>query len=424
MNRTRWIFVGILVVALLIVGIALLVRALNSDEPGTQTGEVAPITVDRPASLTVRVLTSLPVEPWVRSAAETYNATQPKQDGIPVRVEVVAMDGLTALGRWDRNEFGALEAGVRREDLSAAQLAELSDFPTVWIPESRYLVELANAAYKERLGQDVFLTDGEYRARPIATSLFTWGIYETRARVLQTKFGEISWQTIHDAAVAKGGWPELGGDPAWGYFKLVVPNPKKNVGGLHAMIAAAGEYFGRTEITVEDITNPQFQQWLKELMGSVTDFSSASAYTAEDFALFGYSVGDGGQLLESDLLQNMQGILTRWEDPLNLYYPRYVTWFDFPYSVWVGPETTALEKNAALTFQRYLLGDDQQQVALVYGLRPANPRVPMDANAESLFVKWQARGVEPVVPRADAMRNPDREVLLSLLRWFELNVAD
>jgi len=159
-------------------------------------------------------------------------------------------------------------------------------------------------------------------------------------------------------------------------------------------------------------------------MGSVTDFSSASAYTAEDFALFGYSVGDGGQLLESDLLQNMQGILTRWEDPLNLYYPRYVTWFDFPYSIWVGQETTALEKNAALAFQRYLLSDAQQQKALSYGLRPANPSVPLDATADSLFVKWRARGVESVVPRADAMRNPDREVLLALLRWFELNVAD
>lgn len=424
MNRTRWIFAGIIVAALVIVGVALAVRALNAPETGAGASEPAPIMVDRPASLTVRVLTSLPVEPWVRSAAEAYNATQPTQDGIPVRVEVIAMDGLTALGRWDRNEFGALEAGVRREDLAPADLAALSDFPTVWIPESRYLVELANAAYKGRLGQDVFLTDGEYRARPIATSLFTWGIYETRAQVLQSHFGEISWQTIHDAAVAPGGWPGLGGDPAWGYFKLVVPNPNKNVGGLHAMIAAAGEYFGRTDITVEDVTNPQFQRWLKELMGSVTDFSSASAYTAEDFALFGYSVGDGGQLLESDLLQNMQGILTRWEDPLNLYYPRYVTWFDFPYSIWVGQETTALEKNAALAFQRYLLSDAQQQAALSYGLRPANPSVPLDATADSLFVKWQARGVESVVPRADAMRNPDREVLLALLRWFELNVAD
>jgi hypothetical protein len=43
---------------------------------------------------------------------------------------------------------------------------------------------------------------------------------------------------------------------------------------------------------------------------------------------------------------------------------------------------------------------------------------------DSLFVKWDERGVETVIPRADAMRNPDRDVLLALLRWFELNVAE
>ena len=153
-------------------------------------------------------------------------------------------------------------------------------------------------------------------------------------------------------------------------FKLVVPNPNKNAGGLAAMIAAAGEYYGRTDIGVEDLTNPEFQAWLEELMGAVTDFSSASAYTAEDFALFGYSVGDGGQLLESDLLQNMQGILTRWDDPLSIYYPQYVTWFDFPFTVWVGPETSALEKNAALEFQRFLLDQAQQEGRVI--LRPAS----------------------------------------------------
>jgi len=29
-----------------------------------------------------------------------------------------------------------------------------------------------------------------------------------------------------------------------------------------------------------------------------------------------------------------------------------------------------------------------------------------------------------VIPRSDAMRNPNRDVLLALLRWFELNVAE
>ncbi|HNT75184.1 MAG TPA: substrate-binding domain-containing protein [Anaerolineae bacterium] len=420
MERTRWIFIGILALVVAIIGVSIGIGWLTKNNNASAGG----LELERPQAITVRVLTALPVEPWVRSAAEQFNASNPMLEGVPIQVEILAMDGLTALGRWDRNEFGALEAGVDVANLTSAQEAALDDFPTVWIPDSRYLVELANASYKERLGRDVFLTDGQYRARPIAISLFTWGIYESRAKVLEAKYGEVSWRTIHDAAIAKGGWPELGGDGGWGYFKLVVPNPNKNAGGLAAMVAAAGEYYGRTDIGVADFTDPAFQTWLKELMGSVTDFSSASAYTAEDFALFGYSVGDGGQLLESDLLQNMQGILNRWDDPLKLYYPRYVTWFEFPFTIWVGPETSALEKNAALEFQKFLLAEEQQKAALVYGLRPANPNVPVDAIPESLFVKWSDRGVEPVVPRSDAMRNPDRDVLLALLRWFELNVAN
>jgi Ca-activated chloride channel family protein len=189
------------------------------------------------------------------------------------------------------------------------------------------------------------------------------------------------------------------------------------------MVAAAGEYYGKTDIDVADVTNPEFQAWLGELMGAVTDVSSASAYTAEDFALFGYSVGDGGQLLESDLMQNMQGIQNRWADPLRIYYPGYVTWFDFPFTIWVGPETSALQKNAALEFQRFLLEDAQQQAALAYGLRPAAPDVPVDATEDSLFVTWGDSGVQPIVPRTSAMRSPDRDTLLALLRWFELNVA-
>jgi hypothetical protein len=417
MNRTRVIFIVIVVAALVIAGVGIYLSQAGGGSAPTA------LTVEKPEAVQVRVLTSLPIEPWVRSAAADFNAGDNNLDGVPIEVEVVAMDGLTALGRWDRNEFGALDAEVRPENLTDAERAQLAGFPTVWIPDSRYLVELANAAYKERLGRDVFLTDGEYRARPIAISLFTWGLYNSRAEVLEQQFGSIDWSSIHDAATTRGGWPELGGDPAWGFFKLVVPNPNKNIGGLAAMIAMAGEYYGRTNISVEDVTNPEFQAWLLELMGAVTDFSSASAYTAEDFALFGYSVGDGGQMLESDLLQNMQGILNRWEDPLRLYYPDYVTWFDFPFAVWVGPETTALQKNAALEFQRFLLSPEQQQKALAYGLRPANPDVPVDASADSLFVRWQEQGVQDVVPRTSAMRSPDRDVLLALLRWFELNVG-
>lgn len=395
MNRTRIIFFAVIAVAIVIVGVGLIARSLApSNNP------IAPAQSNEP--LEVRVVTALPIETWVTEAANQFNTEKHTLDGRLIKVSIVPMDGLTALNRFDSASFDTV--------------------PTAWIPDSRYLVELANAAYKARNGRDVFLTDGEYRAKPIALSLFAWGLYGTRAKALEAKFGQIDWKTIHDAATAAGGWPDLGGDPAWGFFKLVVPNPSKNVGGLAAMVAAAGEYYNKPNITVEDVTNPEFQKWLKELMGSVTAISGASAYTAEDFALLGYSVGDGGQMLESDLLANMGGIANRWQDPLVVRYPKYVTWFDFPFSVWMGSETSAAEKNAALEFQKYLLTKAVQEKAVGYGLRPVNADVTVD-QPDSPFTKWAAAGITPVVQRTSAMRSPDRDVLQALLRWFDLNVA-
>lgn len=394
MKRTRIIFFAILGLAVVLVAAGLIWSQLgNEPEPGE------PETSDEP--LNVHIISALPVADWVQEAASQFNAEQHTLEGRPIHVTVTPMDGLTAKGRYERDEMDPL--------------------PTAWIPDSRYLVELVNAAYKERLGRDVFLTDGEYRARPLAISLLAWGIYQSRAEVLESKYGEISWNTIHDAALAPGGWAELGGENDWGFFKLAISNPRKNISGLQAMVAAAGEYFGKTNISVEDVTDPEFQQWLGEIMGSMSDLSGGT-YTVADLALFGYTTGDAGQLLESDLLVNMYGIQTRWADPLSIVYPEYVTWFDFPFTVWMGPETTALEKNAALEFERYLLSAENQQKALAYGLRPANPEVPVTGEG-SLFDQWAAQGVLSVVPRTTAMRPPDRDVLQALLRWFDLNVA-
>jgi hypothetical protein len=394
MNRTRIIF-------FLIIGLAavIIIGGLIWSQLDREPDPVVPEVGEGP--LEVHVVSALPVADWVQEAAHQFNAEQHTLEGRPIQVTVTPMDGLTAKGRYERDELDPL--------------------PTAWIPDSRYLVELVNAAYKERLGRDVFLTDGEYRARPLGISLLTWGIYDSRAGVLEEGYGDISWNTIHDAAVAPGGWGELGGEPDWGYFKLAISNPRKNISGLAAMVAAAGEYFGKTNISVEDVTDPDFQAWLQEIMSSMSDLSGGT-YTVADLALFGYTTGDAGQLLESDLLVNMQGIQTRWADPLRIVYPEYVTWFDFPFTVWMGPETTALEKNAALEFEEFLLSEGVQQKALAYGLRPANPNVPVTGEG-SLFDQWAAQGVLGVVPRTTAMRSPDRDVLQALLRWFDLNVA-
>jgi len=399
MNRTRIVFFVIIGLAVVIVAAGLILQLFRSSGSGQE-----PTAVPGPSSgetLEVQIVTALPLADWVQEAANQFNTEKRTLEGSPIHVTIIAMDGLAAKQRYDRDEMNPL--------------------PTAWIPENRYLVELVNAAQKERLGRDVFLTDGEYRARPLIISLLAWGMFESRAKVLESKYGAISWQVIHDAAMAPGGWAELGGQGDWGYFKLAIPNPTKNVSGLGAMVAAAGEYYDKTSIAVDDVTNAEFQKWLSEIMSSMSDLSGGN-YTVDDLRLFGYTTGDAGQLLESDLLVNIQGIQTKWNEPLRLVYPKYVTWFDFPFSVWMGPETTALQKNAALEFEKYLLTDEVQKKALAYGLRPANANVPVTGEG-SLFDQWAGQGALGVVPRTTAMRSPDRDVLQALLRWFDLNVA-
>ncbi|MEZ4767542.1 MAG: hypothetical protein R2844_03845 [Caldilineales bacterium] len=57
------------------------------------------------------------------------------------------MDGLSALNKYDRDEFGALPPDADLENLTPDQGRRWSAFSRNLDPDSRYLPELANVAY-------------------------------------------------------------------------------------------------------------------------------------------------------------------------------------------------------------------------------------------------------------------------------------
>jgi len=415
MIRTRLFIVALLSAAVVVVVGILAWRTITGNAVALG---LAPA---RPHVVRIQVITALPVELWVQAAADEFNATGHMAEGAAIEVELIPMDGLVALGKWERNDFAALPADVFLEDLSQEKLEALESFPTAWIADGRFLVEMANASFREQLGRDQFLNDGQYRMRPLASTLLVWGLFRSRGAPLLENLGPPSWSTFHKAAVAPTGWKELGGDPAWGNFKLAINPAGESVGGLAAFVTAAGEYFDRTEILAENVVDPQFGTWLTELMGATTQVRVGARGAAESVALFGYTAGDGGQFLESELLQNMEGIQNRWQEPVLLYYPKLTTWFDFPFAIWAGPETSAVQKEAALAFQSFLLSEGQQRSALEFGLRPADSSPQVSAAERSLFKQWRRLGVEDDVSRVNVMQPLNRELLSALLRQQEMN---
>jgi hypothetical protein len=204
----------------------------------------------------------------------------------------------------------------------------------------------------------------------------------------------------------------MGGNKDWGQFKLVVAHPKRDPAGLTAMVGAAGEYFDKPIVTVKQIKDPRFQKWLSELFDTVVDFSP---FGVENMLLFGRSNGDAGQIVESYLLINMEGLEKRWKQPLEIVYPDPIAWFDFPYAIYMGKETSAEQKQAALYFKEYLLSAGQQASALDFGLRPASAEC---SSSGGLISKWKGRGVLEIIPSASRMRAASSKGLDALAKWY------
>lgn len=178
------------------------------------------------------------------------------------------------------------------------------------------------------------------------------------------------------------------------------------------MVGAAGEYYDKPIVTSDEFQDPSFLKWLSDLLNTVVDFSP---FGVENMLLFGRSNGDVGQIVESYLLANMEGLQKRWKEPLIILYPDPIAWFDFPYAIYMGKETSALEKKAALDFKNFLLSTGQQRSALDLGLRPANPNV---ASTGGLVKRWEGLGVKANIPSASRMRYASRKGLDALSVWY------
>jgi ABC-type molybdate transport system substrate-binding protein len=345
------------------------------------------------ASIDVEIVTALAVEPWVSQAAQTYNDANYTIDGRPVNVEIIPMQGLTALNKWGRGDFDTI--------------------PTAWLAESRIWVDQANVNALDRTGQDIFLAGGRYRAQPVALSPLVWGIWQGAYDALTEHFDTdaISWDELHSAAQADT-WENLSGDPDWGRFKLVVAHPIRDPAGLTAMVGAAGEYYDNPALTADELQSNDFLTWLGDLFDTVVDFSPVGA---ENMLLYGRSNGDAGQLVEAYLLTEMASVESRWGETIQIVYPDPISWFDFPFAIYMGNETSAEEKQAALEFKDYLLSAEQQAIALEYGLRPACPECPTDGG---LIAQWSNVGVLENIPSTSRMRPATIRGLESLTEWY------
>ena len=299
---------------------------------------------------------------------------------------------------------------------AAAAILDGTDKPVLWSPADSLVTNLLAADWSTKTKQQLYPIQGDAAPQPLLLTPLVFAVWEDRAKVLvDASSGQLSWKTIHKAVASPRGWPAIGGKPGWGFVKLGHTDPTRSNSGLQAIALMALEYFGQTSgITVEQLLDPKFQDFLKETEQGVPHFEASTGTFMTDMIRFGPSKYDIAVVYESLAVSQLENAQGRWGS-LHIYYPPVTIWSDHPVALLTGAAwVTPAQRGAAEKLVAFLRSTPVQSTALRFGFRPADPSVPMKSTeGANPFTKMAGFGLSLELP--PAAQPPDGAVVRNLM---------
>ena len=281
----------------------------------------------------------------------------------------------------------------------------------VWSPASSVYKDVFVQEWQDKNNDNPIV-----REEPIALTPMVFVVWDERYQAFVQKYKAMSLQSVSEALKARGGWDEIAHHPEWGVFKFGHTHPNQSNSGLMTIVLAAYSYHHKTkDLTLKDILDVGFQQWLEELERGSTGMSNSTGNMMKEMVLKGPSSYDAIFVYESvaiDYLKNAEG---RWGN-LRVVYPEYNAWADSPYYILNASWSTSDQRKAADTFLNFLLTEAIQKESLNHGFRPANPSVPIKF-ADSPFVLYAGNGIQ--VDLQKICEPPKAEVVNNLLASWQ-----
>ena len=230
------------------------------------------------------------------------------------------------------------------------------------------------------------------------------------------KYGAVTFTTVAKGLGEKAGWSAIADKPEWGLFKLGHTHPNESNSGLATLLLMAYDFTGKTrDLTLKDILDPKFQEWMTAIENAVTGMSSSTGNMMKEMVLKGPSSYDSLFVYESVAIDFMKNAEGRWGE-LRVSYPKRNLWNDNPYYVLDVPWSTARHRKVAEQFLTFLLSASIQQKAIAHGFRPANPQVPVRSTG-SPFVDYEKYGIQQDIGQTCDL--PRSEVINNLLQIWQ-----
>jgi hypothetical protein len=282
----------------------------------------------------------------------------------------------------------------------------------VWSPASSIYRDVLETEWKNKHGGSPILA-----AQNLALTPMVFVMWKPRYDALVKKLGKVTFRTLGEAMNEPEGWGKIGGQPEWGLFKVGHTDPNKSNSGLQALVLMAYEFAGKQRgLTVKDIAERRFQDWLRSFERGITRHGSSLTHSTgtlmEEMVLRGPSQYDCLVVYENLAIDYMEAAIQRWgtEGEFYVAYPNPNAWNEHPYYILDVPWSDERQRKVASDFLGFLMSEPIQRRALEHGFRPGNPAVPVTA-PDSPLVRNQKFGLKiklPVIcepPSADVTKN-------------------
>src|SRR5215210_1658362 len=282
--------------------------------------------------LEISVLYSSELRTWLEPAAQAFNEEKNKLNAQQVQVRLEAMDDGDAM----RN------------------IARGQSTPTAWIPASTIWVNLLNNQWRTSHQSDLLLRSGEYGTTPMVLTPMVFVMYAERADAFIKAKSTVDWQQIQQAVTAPNGWKDLGVTEDWGRVKYSQAKASTSNAGLLSVTLATYSYFNKTGgLTNSDLDIADYQKWIDGLAsGLVSDPPVTAKQQMDQMLLYGESQYDVVSIYESLVAQQIKNAPGRFGEELKVFYPSVNMWSDYPFSILMGDQSTAEQKDAALAFMQ------------------------------------------------------------------------
>jgi hypothetical protein len=287
----------------------------------------------------------------------------------------------------------------------------------VWSPASSAYRDVLETEWRIKHRYSPILS-----AENLALTPMVFVMWKDRHEAFVKSYGKVSFRTVAEALKQTEGWGGIANKPEWGLFKFGHTDPNKSNSGLQTLVLMAYEFFDKQRgLTVKDITQERFQNWLRALEHGVTRHGSSLSHSTgtlmEEMVLRGPSQYDCLVLYENLAIDYMRAAVERWGAPGEFFvaYPNPNIWNEHPYYILDVPWSDERQRKAAADFLKFLMSEPIQRRALEHGFRPGNSSVSVNA-AESPLVVNQKHGLKISLPMM--CEPPSADVTTNLLGSF------